>query len=63
MLSIVVTTAGKPKEVRVIEALGLGLDERAVQAVETWEFEPARLKKDNSPIPVIANIRVNFRLL
>ena len=44
-------------------ALGLGLDEKAMEAVMAWKFEPARQKKDNSSVAVKANVEVNFRLL
>ena len=36
------------------------MDEKAVQAVRTWRFEPA--KKDGLPVAVQINIEVNFRL-
>jgi TonB family protein len=44
----------------VQRALGMGLDEKAVEAVRQWRFEPA--KKDGHPVPVMINVEVNFRL-
>src|SRR6516162_476037 len=32
---------GKPDNVQVIQGLGLGLDEKAVEAVRRWQFKPA----------------------
>src|SRR5438105_1002407 len=38
-----VDTSGKPANVQIIQGLGLGLDEKAVEAVKQWEFKPAEL--------------------
>jgi TonB family protein len=38
----------------------MGLDERALEAVKLWRFEPSR--KDGQPVPVQINVEVNFRL-
>jgi TonB family protein len=45
----------------VIRSLGLGLDQKAIEAVQKWRFKPGQ--KDGKPVPVSANIEVNFRLL
>jgi TonB family protein len=45
---------------RVSRSLGFGLDEKALEAVKQWRFEPA--KKDGRPVAVQINIEVNFRL-
>jgi TonB family protein len=42
------------------QAVGHGLDERAIQAVKTWKFKPAT--KDGQPIPVHISVEVSFRL-
>ncbi len=60
-LQIVVDEHGNPKEMRVTRALGLGLDQRAMEAVAKWKFKPGL--KDGKPVPVIATVQVNFRLL
>ncbi len=61
MLAIVVDTDGKAKNIRVVRPLGMGLDEKAVEAVGKWRFKPGQ--KDGRPVPVMANVEVNFRLL
>jgi periplasmic protein TonB len=61
VLYIEVDTNGHPRNLRVIRSLGLGLDEKAMEAVEKWKFRPAY--KDGHPVPVAATIEVNFRLL
>jgi TonB family protein len=38
----------------------MGLDDKALEAVRTWRFEPAL--KDGRPVAVQVNIEVNFRL-
>jgi periplasmic protein TonB len=52
---------GHPQDLKVMRALGLGLDQKAIEAVEKWTFKPGM--KDGKPVPVIATIEVNFRLL
>jgi TonB family protein len=61
ILRIVVDAAGRAREVHVVRGLGLGLDEKAIQAVGLWRFEPAR--QDGKPIPAPAIVEVNFHLL
>ena len=51
---------GRTHNIRIQRSLGLGLDEKAVEAVRTWKFEPAR--KDGQPVSVGVNIEVYFRL-
>jgi TonB family protein len=60
-LQIVVDEHGIPKEMRVTRALGLGLDQKAMEAVAKWRFKPGT--KDGKAVPVIATVQVNFRLL
>ena len=60
VLWLVVDAAGRPQQIRVQRPLGMGLDEKAIEAVKQWKFEPA--KKDGQPVPVMINVEVNFRL-
>lgn len=61
LLSIIVDKNGLPRDIKVIRPLGLGLDEKAIEAVSKWRFKPAM--KDGHPVAVQANVEVNFRLL
>jgi len=60
VLYVVVGADGKPRDIRVVRTLGLGLDEKAMEAVKTWKFEPAL--KDGKPVAVAVNIEVTFHL-
>ena len=61
LLSVEIDPTGTPTNIKVLRGPGLGLDEKAVEAVQTWKFKPGL--KDGNPVRVIANIEVNFRLL
>ncbi len=60
VLQIIVGADGFPRDIRVARSLGLGLDEKAVEAVRQWRFEPGRM--DGTPVAVVVNVEVNFRL-
>jgi TonB family protein len=60
ILSAIIGPDGKPRNLRVIRSLGMGLDEKALEKVRTWLFEPG--KKDGQPVPVAMNIEVDFHL-
>ena len=61
LLSIVVDAAGTPRDIHVIRPLGLGLDEKAIEAVRKWRFRPG-LKRGRA-VATQAQVIVNFRLL
>ena len=61
VLSLVVDESGKAREVKVVRPLGMGLDQKAIEAVEKWLFRPGM--KDGKPVPVSANIEITFHLL
>lgn len=60
VLWIVVDASGQVTDVKVVKPLGLGLDEKAVEAVKTWKFKPAL--RNNAPVPVRVSVEVSFRL-
>src|SRR5712691_4300300 len=61
VLALVVDDQGRPQNLKILRSLGLGLDQKAIEAVEKWRFKPGM--KDGKPVPVMATIEVNFRLL
>ena len=61
VLYVEVDPSGKAVNMRVVRSLGLGLDEKAMEAVKRWKFKPGA--KDGKPVTVAATIEVNFRLL
>lgn len=60
VLEIVVRSDGTVGDVRLLQGLGAGLDERAVQAVRQWRFSPAR--RLGAPVDVIVEVAVEFKL-
>jgi TonB family protein len=61
VLSLVVNENGEPEDVRIERGAGFGLDEQAVQCIQTWRFEPGT--KDGKPFKAATHIEVNFSLL
>ncbi len=61
VLSIVVDEQGLPRNFKVVKPLGLGLDEKAIEAVQKWRFSPAKM--NGKAVAVQATVEVNFRLL
>src|SRR5215471_13339019 len=60
-LYIQVDPSGRAINMKVLHSLGLGLDEKAMEAVKKWRFKPGT--KDGKAVTVEAQIEVNFRLL
>jgi protein TonB len=61
LLYVEVDPSGRATNIKVARSLGLGLDEKAIEAVRKWKFKPGY--KDGRPVTVAATIEVNFRLL
>lgn len=61
LISLVVDTHGDPQNPKVVRPLGMGLDEKALEAVRKYKFKPA-MKEGKTPVPVMITIEVNFRL-
>jgi periplasmic protein TonB len=61
LLYVEIDTSGHATNIKVQRSLGLGLDEKAIEAVKQWKFKPGY--KDGKPVMVAATIEVNFRLL
>ena len=60
-LYVQINPQGKAVNMRVLHSLGMGLDEKALEAVRQWSFQPGT--KDGQPVTVEAQIEVNFRFL
>ncbi|MGB6689260.1 MAG: energy transducer TonB [Terracidiphilus sp.] len=61
LISLIVDAQGNPQNPRVIRPLGMGLDEKALEAVRQYKFKPA-MKDGRIPVPVMITVEVNFRL-
>ena len=48
---MIVDAQGNPQNVHVIRTLGMGLDEKAMEAVRKYKFKPA-MKDGKTPVPV-----------
>ena len=55
-----VDTSGHPTHVRVLRGIGLGLDEKAMEAVRQYKFKPAM--ENGHPVAVEMNVEVNFQI-
>jgi periplasmic protein TonB len=62
ILQVVVTRDGRAANIRVVSGPGLGLEEQAIAAVQTWRFRPA-LGPSRKPVATQIAIEVQFRLL
>jgi TonB family protein len=60
VLEIVVRSDGRVGSVRIIQGLGAGLDQQAMDAVRQWQFSPAR--RFGTPVDVLVEVAVEFRV-
>jgi len=60
IISVIVDAQGMPQNPRVVRGLGMGLDQKAIEAVNKYRFKPAM--KNGEPVPVGITVQVNFRL-
>ena len=61
LLEIDVDTSGRATNIRILQGLGLGLDEKAIEAVSKWRFRPGLT--NGRAVVTSATVEVNFRLL
>src|SRR5215469_8986172 len=59
-LALIVGIDGRPSDIHVVSSLGMGLDEKAIEAVKNWKFQPAM--KDGHPVRVPVEVEVDFHL-
>ncbi len=61
VLSVEIWPDGLAHNPRIVRSIGLGLDEKAIDAIRQWRFRPGT--KEGQPVAVAATIEVNFKLL
>jgi len=60
ILTMVVGTDQRAHDIKVSKSLDPGLDANAISSIKTWRFQPGT--KNGKPVPVRANVEINFRL-
>ncbi len=60
LVNFIVDQRGVPQNVHVIRGVGMGLDEKAVDAVRQYRFKPAM--ENGKPVAVQINAEVNFEI-
>jgi protein TonB len=60
VLMLVVGKDGHTYDIRVRQSLGMGLDEKAIEAVSHWRFHPAT--RNGLPVATQIAVEVDFRL-
>lgn len=60
VLEIIVRADGTVGSVKLLQGLGSGLDQRAIDAVRQWRFSPAR--RFGTPVDVVVEVAVEFKL-
>jgi protein TonB len=59
-MNVIVDSTGHVGKVTLVHAVGLGLDEKAVETIRTWKFAPAT--HDGQPVAVAVYVEVDFHL-
>jgi TonB family protein len=59
IVEVVIDEQGDVTHARVLKSLPMGLDQKAVEAVETWKFKPATW--EGKPVPDYYVVTVNFQ--
>jgi TonB family protein len=60
-LQAIIQADGHATNIQVVKGAGLGLDEKAVEAVRSWRFKPA-VGPNGTSVPTIAPVEVDFHL-
>ena len=61
ILYLEVDETGQPTNIKVLRSLGLGLDEKAIEAVKQWRFKPGT--ENGVPVTMPTQVKVDFTLL
>lgn len=62
VLQVIITADGRATNIQVVKGPGLGLEDKAIEAVQNWRFKPA-LGPNGKPVATLTPIEVTFRLL
>lgn len=60
IVSLTVNEQGLPENIQIVRPVGMGLDEKAIEAAQQYRFKPAMM--DGHPVSKRINIEINFRL-
>ncbi len=60
LVGLWVDADGRASHLRVLRGIGMGLDEKALEAVRQYRFRPAML--GGRPVPVEMNVEVDFQI-
>lgn len=60
MVSIVITPEGTVRDAKVVTSVDKNLDQRALEAVSKWKFQPAT--KDGKPMALCTVVEIGFHL-
>lgn len=58
IVEVTIDEAGKITEMRLIQGLGAGVDQKVLEAVNRWQFEPAT--RNGTPIPSKQDVYYHF---
>lgn len=61
-LRVLVGADGRASQIQIVQGIGMGLDDRAVQSVRAWKFTPAH-DGTRRPVPTWVTIEIIFRLI
>jgi TonB family protein len=61
VLVIDIDTRGEVAAVQDVKPIGLGLDEKAIETVRRWRFQPAL--RDGTPVAAKVGVEVSFRIM
>ena len=57
---MIITEAGKPVEIEIVESAGPLLDQAVLDAIKTWRYRPAM--RDGRPVRIRWRVRQQFSI-
>jgi protein TonB len=55
-IQLIVDAQGNPEDIRVVRHLGMGLDEKAIEAVRQYKFKPAMFQGHAVPVQIVVDV-------